>query len=386
MNAFERASTSKASSGMPFLLMPILTFLLMFCMLSIGLNYVAAQSDPGKRRIFIVSSYDRDYLWSQSTHAGVTAAMLRYGYLDNETQVKHFTANDYVESRWAIVKKAWMDTKRHDSLKEIATATMRIMDEIEQFQPDLVLLGDDNAANYIGNQLLDTEIPVVFWGINGLPLKYGLVDSMDRPGHNVTGVWQAGYHKESIELLHKLVPQARTFAILACDSVTSRPKVKQLVALDRQGRLPLKLVAIVQTNSYEEFQHRTLELAEQVDAFFVLNHDTMRDVQGSHVDMLTVGRWYLTNIRKPEASHEDQFVREGMLLTANDSGYNQAYTAFEMAYDILEKGFNPGLMRTKTPPRGPLMVNRRRAEMLGINLADKLDTIDVIVEEALALQ
>ena len=102
--------------------------------------------------------------------------------------------------------------------------------------------------------------------------------------------------------------------------------------------------------------------------------------------MLVVGRWYLQNIRKPEASHEDQFVREGMLLTANDSGYNQGYTAFEMAYDILSQGLSPRLMRTKTPARGPLMVNRQRADALGISLADHDYLIDEIIETSAALE
>ena len=279
-----------------------------------------------------------------------------------------------------------MDTKRKNSATDIARATSRIMKAIEEFGPDLVMLGDDNAANYIGSQLLDTDVPVVFWGINGLPLKYGLVDSMDAPGHNVTGVWQAGYHAESIKFLHQLVPDAKTFAILACDSETARPNVKQIQALAQRGELSLELVDVVMTNSYSEFKQRVLELAEQVDAFFVLNHDTFRDDQGNHVDMLTVGRWYLENVKKPEASHEDQFVREGMLLTANDSGFNQSYKAFEMAYDILEQGLNPSRMRTVTPQRGPLMVNRRRAEALGIDLSDQMDMIDEVVEEAIALQ
>ncbi len=278
-----------------------------------------------------------------------------------------------------------MDTKRRNSTKEIAEATLRIMSEIEAFKPNMVMLGDDNAANYIGNRLLDTEAPVVFWGINGLPLKYGLVDSMDRPGHNVTGVWQAGYHKESLELLHQLVPSAQRFAILACDSITARANVKQIQSLARKGKLPLDLIATVMTNSFSEFQERTLELADQVDAFFVLNHDTMKNEHGGYVDMLTVGKWYLENIRKPEASHEDQFVYEGMLLTANDSGFNQGYRAFEMAYDVLEQGLNPGLIRTVTPSRGPLMVNRKRAAMLGINLEDYVDLIDDIVDDAVAL-
>ena len=338
-----------------------------------------------KRRIFVVSSYHKNYLWSQSTQKGLAAAMIRYGYLENEAQVRELAERDFVESASAIIKKDWMDTKRQTSPADIARATVRITREIEAFRPDLVLLGDDNAANYIGNHLLDTKTPVVFWGINGLPLKYGLVESMDAPGHNITGVWQAGYYKESLVLLKRLVPSAKTFAILACDSVTSRPNVKIIQLLARRGDLPLDLVDTVVTNSFEEFKSRALELSKRVDAFFVLNHDTLLDRNGEHVDMLTAGRWYLENIRKPEASHEDQFVREGMLLTANDSGYNQAFTAFEMAYDILEQGLSPSSMRTRTPPKGPYLVNRQRVETLGIPIKDKMYLIDEMIDESLAL-
>ena len=361
----------------------------LFVLLFVALLPAAAASASvveAQKRIFVVSSYHKDYLWSRSTQQGLNQALLDYGYLESREQAEAFTRDDRVESSKVVLQKAWMDTKRKNSAADIAEATMRIMKAINAFKPDLVLLGDDNAANYIGNQLLDSETPVVFWGINGLPLKYGLVESMDAPGHNVTGVWQAGYHAESVKFLKRLVPGAKTFAILACDSVTSRPNVKQIQALAQRGELPLELVEVVMTNSFSEFKERALELAERVDAFFILNHDTFRDDDGNHIDMLTVGRWYLENIKKPEASHEDQFVREGMLLTANDSGFNQSYKAFEMAYDILEQGLNPSRMRTVTPSRGPLMVNRRRAEALGIDLSDQMDVIDEIVEEAIALQ
>ena len=152
---------------------------------------VAASADHGKRRIFVVSSYHREYLWSQSTQSGLAAAMLEYGYLDNEEQARRLAEDDFVESNRVVIRKDWMDTNRKNSPDEIARQTVRITEAIRDFEPDLVMLGDDNAANYVGNQLLDTETPVVFWGLNGLPLKYGLVDSMDEPGHNVTGVWQA---------------------------------------------------------------------------------------------------------------------------------------------------------------------------------------------------
>ena len=141
---------------------------------------VLAQTNR-KKRIFIVSSYHRAYLWSQSTQKGVGAALIKYGYLDSEAQAQQLANSDAVESTRAVIRKDWMDTKRKDSRADMASATARIMVALRAFKPDVVLLGDDNAARYIGGQLLDTATPVVFWGINGLPLKYGLVDSMDAP-------------------------------------------------------------------------------------------------------------------------------------------------------------------------------------------------------------
>ena len=110
-----------------------------------------------KRRIMVVSSYDRDYLWSQETQAGLVQALIDYGYLDDAAQGETFTRTDRVESSRAVLVKEWMDTKRRSSPSQMAVATERIMGVLQAFEPDLVMLGDDNAANYIGNQLLDTR-------------------------------------------------------------------------------------------------------------------------------------------------------------------------------------------------------------------------------------
>lgn len=357
----------------------LFTFFLSLCMTA-----VAARASATKKRIFIVSSYHKGY-W-QSAHEGLAKAMLKYGYLDGPEQGDAFVIRDQVEGSKVVIKKEWMDAKRKDSLHELGKATQRIMRAINDFSPDLVLLGDEEAANYIGNQLLDTKIPVVFWGINGLPLKYGLVDSMDRPGHNITGVWQTGFYGESLEFLSKLVPEAKTFAILGGDSVTTRPGIKKLHALAKQGKLPLQLKDTVVTNSFAVFKKRALELSQHVDAFFVFNHDTLKDEADNYVDMSTVSQWYLQNIKKPEASNLGQLVREGMLLTVDDSGYNQAFQAFEMAYDILEQGLNPARIRTKTPSRGPFMVNRIRAQTLGISLGNSLHLIEELVDSTPAIE
>ena len=147
-----------------------------------------------------------------------------------------------MESSRAVIRKWWMDTKRHNTLAEIKVTVAKIMRELDAFAPDIVLLGDDNATNYVGNQYIDGGTPVVFWGVNGNPLKYGLIDSIEHPGHNVTGVYQAGYLKEGVSWLTQLLPDVKTIAVLSDDSETGRAKAKGLQRLAREGELPVTLV------------------------------------------------------------------------------------------------------------------------------------------------
>ena len=338
-----------------------------------------------KTRIIVVSSYHREYLWSQETHEGLCSAFLEFGYLNDKSQIDEFTKSDYVESSRAIIKKLWMDTKRKSSKQDMAASAVQIVNEIKQFKPDAIMLGDDNASNYIGAQFLDTGIPILTWGMDVTPLKYGLIDSIEKPGHNVTGTYQAFYFRETLEFLKKIVPGIKTFAVLSDDSESGRAKMKRIRQLADEGKLPVKLVESVVTNSYSEWKSRAMELQKKVDAFFVVNHNTIKDDAGKPVDQLEIGGWYLRNIKKPECGPERQFVIEGMLCVAEDSGFKQGYAAVSAMYEVLGKGKNPAALPCRAPTRGPLTVNRDRAQILGIKLTEKMGIEDYI-EKCLALE
>lgn len=339
-----------------------------------------------EHRIVIVSSYHREYLWSQDTAAGVNAGLLEAGWLDDEEQAARLTREDEVSSSRARIVKLWMDTKRASSRAQIAQTVARVVARIDAFRPDLLLLGDDNATRYIAGNYLDTRLPVVFWGVNGSPVKYDLIDSMQRPGHNVTGVYQAGYLEEGVRWLRKLLPGIERMAVLSDDSPTGRAKAKELARLARDGALPVRLVATVVTNSLAQWQARALELAPQVDAFFVLNHNTLKDTDGQPVDQLEVGAWYLANVRKPDLGHERQFVVEGMLCAVDDSGFKQGQEAVRMARRILDGGEQPAAMPVYAPPRGDFVVNLERARMLGLEaVVAASPLVEARIERALAL-
>ncbi|MBF0613885.1 MAG: hypothetical protein HQL92_01860 [Magnetococcales bacterium] len=339
-----------------------------------------------KKRILIVSSYHREYLWSQETQRGVSDGFINFGYLENSDQVERLTRTNWVESEQVVIQKLWMDTKRKNSTSEIARSAAAILEQAKAFKPDLLLLGDDNAANYIGTQFLDTVTPVVFWGVNIWPLKYGLLDSVERPGHNVTGVYQPGYMREGLEFLVQLLPEIKTLGILADESETSLSKIKEVHRLEKAGKLPVRIVGTVVTNHESAWKKGALELAQKADAIFLTNHNTIKDNSGNPVDQLALGAWYLRHVRKPDIGDEKQFVQEGVLTTADDSGYNQGFEAVRLADQILRHGADPALLPPVAPPRGRLILNRERARLLGIEAILGNPRIEEIIDHSDALK
>ena len=84
----------------------------------------------GGTEILVISSYHPEYLWDQSYNASLAAN------LKGDHHISHF----------------YMDTKRRpaeefDQIAEQALAYYR------QVKPDLVVLGDDNAINYLASDI-----------------------------------------------------------------------------------------------------------------------------------------------------------------------------------------------------------------------------------------
>ena len=337
-------------------------------------------------KIAVISSYHPEFLWTSETHEGVLKALYKHGYFTSKEDAETYTREDYLKTKNLEIKKWWMDSKRKNTLPEIQREVTRIIKDLNDFKPNIVLTGDDNATNYFGNYYIDSGTPLVFWGVNGNPMKYGLLDSLSKPGRNITGVYQADYIKESVIFLTNLLPNIKSITILSDDSVSSRAKVKKLHRLGESGELPIEIVGSIVTNKKDEWQNRALEAAQYTDAFFVMNHNTLKDSNDKAVDNMEIGAWYLHNIAKPEVSYEEHFIVEGMFAAVSDSGVKQGFQATELAIRIL-KGEKPGGMAVTAPKRGDYVVNKERARMLGVYEKIKSNLqIEDWIDESLALK
>jgi putative tryptophan/tyrosine transport system substrate-binding protein len=125
--------------------------------------------------------------------AGTAAAFRRrlaeVGYVDGR--------NVRIEYRWAEGNTAL--------LPELAADLVR--------RQVAVIVVAASPAPAMAAKAATSTIPIVIM-IGANPVKIGLVDSLNRPGANVTGVTWLGTELggKRVNLLHELVPQARTIA------------------------------------------------------------------------------------------------------------------------------------------------------------------------------
>jgi putative tryptophan/tyrosine transport system substrate-binding protein len=106
-----------------------------------------------------------------------------------------------------------------------------------------VLVVLTNAAALVAKAAI-TTIPIVFM-IGGDPVKLGLVDSLNRPAGNVTGItfFSSQLESKRLELLHELVPLATLIAVLTNPSgPTARGQENEVTTAARALGLKVHIV------------------------------------------------------------------------------------------------------------------------------------------------
>lgn len=201
---------------------------------------------------------------------------------------------------------------------------------------------------------VDQETPAVFTAVTD-PVSAGLVDSLEKPGGNMTGSIDATDVKGQVDMLVKVVPEAKTIGIFYNSSeVNSEVQAKEAQkALEALG----KTVVIKTVTSTNDVQQVMTSLANQVDAIYLPTDNTVASTAS------TIGE--ILKDKKVPAIGSDEAVLEAVLFTYGVDYHAIGVQAGELALEILD-GKDPADLSLQKPETAAIAVNQEMAKALGI--------------------
>lgn len=225
---------------------------------------------------------------------------------------------------------------------------------------DLVLAIATSAAQAIAGKT--TEIPILGTAITDYEAAK-LVNSNEEPGGNVTGTTDMNPVREQIDLLVKLVPDAKTVGVLYTSN-EDNSIVQAKLAKEAVENLGLNYVEVTVSNS-NEVQQATQDIVEKCDAIYIPTDNifasSMPLVHG------------VTSVSKtPVICGESGMVSNGGLATLGINYYDLGYQTGLMAIKILKGEAKPATMPIESATKFDYAINGAVADEIGIEIPEDL--------------
>lgn len=232
---------------------------------------------------------------------------------------------------------------------------------------DLICAIATPAAQAAAN--LTKDIPIVATAVTDYQ-QAKLVASNEAPKGNVTGTTDMNPIKEQVDLLLKLVPNAKTIGTVYCSSeVNSETQVKLMKEYAQSKGLTVVEATVSTVN---DIQQATQSLVGKVDAIY----EPTDNIIASAMPTLAT----ITNPAKiPVICGEPNMVKAGGLATYGVDYYQLGLQTGEMAADILSGKTKPADMPIQALKEMKLTINETNAKLLGITIpADMLSSADLV--------
>lgn len=240
---------------------------------------------------------------------------------------------DYIAAVQSVLGKGHdihilaLDTKRLPK-SQWAQKVADIEQSVARIQPDVAILGDDNAFSLMTEHLVEKQIPIVFLGVNGGPDQH---PALNHP--LVTGILERPFFAESIRHLRRVLKQKNErFLVLMDDSPTMRNAVGEFFGEEREATLYGSRLDIILTNDKDTWLQAAFSAHEQYDAIIVGTHHTIRDRAENYIPPKELMAQALTFVQVPIFSFWDIFIGKqqgigGFTVSAHQEGLTAARLA-----------------------------------------------------------
>lgn len=245
--------------------------------------------------------------------------------------------------------------------------------ELVQLKPDVMVAGFGTLAPKALKAATAT-IPIVFSTV-GDPIGAGLVQSLSRPGGNLTGL--SGQSTElkgkQLQMLLACVPDQRAIGVLLNpDTPYTALALQQLkAAADGQG-IRLELIEIRSAADFTEARMDQL-VASGASSLFVIEDPLVVTLRMTVIDQAN-------RRRLPIMTGLAEYVRSGGLMTYGSATRDSYRRAAEYVDKIL-RGAAPSDLPVEQPTRFQLAINLKTAKALGVTIPPSLLALaDEVIE------
>jgi putative ABC transport system substrate-binding protein len=267
----------------------------------------------------------------------------------------------WIDGRTVVIEYRWAEG-RTEHYTEIASEFVRLKVDV------IVSVGGGALAA----KQITSVVPIVF-AVAADPLGSGLVESLARPGGNVTGlsVQSTDVAGKRLQILRELVPGLRRIGKMAnVGYAASALEMGEVQAVASTLGLDTTRIEIRRP---EDIAPAFDTLQGQADAIYVCA-DSLVNAYRIRINILALGA------RLPTMHAEREYVEPGGLVS-----YGPVYVElWRCAVDYVDKilrGAKPGDLPFQQPTKYELMINRTAAKALGLELSPALLAIaDEVIE------
>jgi putative tryptophan/tyrosine transport system substrate-binding protein len=267
----------------------------------------------------------------------------------------------WTEGKTITIEYRWADG-RNELIKEFVA-------EFVRSKVDIIVTGGNAVAQ--AKQATST-IPIVF-AIAVDPIGSGFVDSLARPGGNVTGLSleSPDLVGKRLELLREMIPDCHRLAVMANIDYPAAQKEKAEV-LAAAHALGLETV-LLEIRRGEDIAPAYDGLKERADALYVVD-DALVASNTPRISTLALAA------RLPTLFGTRRGAQAGALMSYGPSLAGLFQRAADMVDKIL-RGAKPGDIPVEEPTKFEFVINLKTAKALGITVpAALLATVDDVIE------
>jgi len=248
---------------------------------------------------------------------------------------------------------------------DFATA-QTIAQKFKQNNPDLVLAIATPSAQAAANVIKD--IPILITAVTD-PVEAGVVDSMEKPGRNVSGTTDMNPVGQQLELIREFIPNVSDIGILYNPGEVNSV-VQVDLAKEKAAEMGIELHEGTVSNS-SEVSLAVSSLIDSVDAIYVPTDNIIVSALPTVLQNANAN-----NI--PVFASENNSVEQGAIATVGIDYYELGKQTGMMAARVLE-GADPAEMPVESSSNLKLYINKTAADKINLEIPEgMLDEADQV--------